>query len=207
MAKVFVLADNPEDFQRIASVIDSGESQGRSNEARWITSLSETEGQIETNEQAVIIGDAANLRRRGNDFIFVESDEAYLESLGKRVKGGSEAVGLVREMIGCYYMNNYSVSRYAAFVHLSDTYLCRAFRKNIGMSVGDYIFRVRMEKAAELLRTTDLIVKTIGDTVGYTNFSYFCKRFRIYFGISPTQYREAFRRRMLHTEAKDGSGK
>jgi len=49
---------------------------------------------------------------------------------------------------------------------------------------------VRMEKASDLLRTTNRKVIDIGIDVGYPNYSYFCQSFREYFGKSPEKYRQ-----------------
>ena len=46
------------------------------------------------------------------------------------------------------------------------------------------------EQAARLLRETDLPVMEVGFSVGFDNFSYFIKRFRSVYGVSPSHYRK-----------------
>ena len=47
-----------------------------------------------------------------------------------------------------------------------------------------------IDEAARLLRETDLPVMDVGFTVGFDNFSYFIKRFRSVYGVSPSHYRK-----------------
>ena len=49
---------------------------------------------------------------------------------------------------------------------------------------------LRIEQAARLLRETDLPVMEVGFSVGFDNFSYFIKRFRSVYGVSPSHYRK-----------------
>lgn len=77
-------------------------------------------------------------------------------------------------------------------VFLNPDYLARLFKKETGMSLGEYLLRKRIKKARELLTKTDLPVNTIAMKVGYMNFAYFTKLFREESGITPTEYRNAF---------------
>lgn len=88
------------------------------------------------------------------------------------------------------YSNDLSVETLASLVYLTPDYLSRLFKKSTGKSISQYIRQVRMEKASQLLRTTNRKVIDIGTSVGYINYSYFCQSFREYFGKSPEKYRQ-----------------
>lgn len=109
---------------------------------------------------------------------------------------GREAACYIRDMIDWNYMKKEAAREYAGRVHLSQTYICRVFREQTGQSIGRVIFERRMEKAAELLLSTNLMVREVAERVGYLNFSYFCKRFRDYYMMTPN----AFRRKSYTTE-------
>ena len=95
-----------------------------------------------------------------------------------------------QEYINKYYSNSsLSVEMLASQVYLTPDYLSRLFKKSTKKSLSQYIRQVRMEKASELLRTTNLKVIDIGIAVGYPNYSYFCQSFREYYGKSPEKYR------------------
>ena len=53
----------------------------------------------------------------------------------------------------------------------------------------EYLTKVRMEKAVQLLRNTDLTIEEIAKQIGYSNSSYFIKVFREWIGFSPGEFR------------------
>jgi transcriptional regulator GlxA family with amidase domain len=61
------------------------------------------------------------------------------------------------------------------------------------MSPIAYLNRIRAERAAGLLIETELPVSTVGALVGWHDPSHATRRFRSTFGLSPSQYRSAFR--------------
>ncbi len=105
---------------------------------------------------------------------------------------GKEAAGCIREMIDKNYMNADASREYADRVHLSQTYVCKMFREENGVSIGKLIFSRRMEKAAELLQSTNLTIREVAVRVGYPNFSYFCKRFKDYYAMTPRTFRRQY---------------
>lgn len=75
-------------------------------------------------------------------------------------------------------------------LYISENYLSRTFTKEMGMTLVDYITECRINKAKELLRTTDLTVTNICTQVGYNYAAYFTKIFKEKTGMTPNQYRE-----------------
>lgn len=82
------------------------------------------------------------------------------------------------------------IDKLAAKVYLSEGYLSLSFKRKTGMTISRYIKKCRMEKAKELLRTTNMRLGEICDTLGFSSVSYFCQSFREYCGISPDKYRK-----------------
>ena len=76
-------------------------------------------------------------------------------------------------------------------VYLNPDYLARLFKKELGVSLGQYIKDRRMEKACHALVETRMAVSRIAGMVGYDNYSYFIKLFREQFGMTPVEYRKA----------------
>ena len=66
----------------------------------------------------------------------------------------------------------------------------KVFKKETGMNLNRYIRVFRMEKAKELLCSTNMKVAQISERVGFANVSYFCRSFREYYGSSPESYRK-----------------
>jgi AraC-like DNA-binding protein len=95
----------------------------------------------------------------------------------------------------------WTLDRLAAEVNLAPGYLVRLFGRNAAVSPMAYLNRIRAERAAGLLIETDLPVSTIGAMVGWHDPSHASRRFRACFGLSPSNYRSAFRPEALRPEA------
>lgn len=78
----------------------------------------------------------------------------------------------------------------AEIVYLNPDYLARLFKKETGISLGNYIIQARIKVAKHLLETTQLSVNTIASKVGYTNYSYFTKLFKQETDCTPNEYRK-----------------
>ena len=76
---------------------------------------------------------------------------------------------------------------------LSPAYLGKIFTAVTSCSFNDYLNRVRVETAAELLRDTSLPVSSISEKVGVTNANYFYTLFKKHYGITPSAYRKSVR--------------
>lgn len=109
------------------------------------------------------------------------------ESTGTNVR---KEILSVQDYIAKNYSRDLSVEMLASLVYLTPDYLSRLFKKSTEKSLSQYIRQVRMEKACNLLLTTNRKVIDIGTEVGYPNYSYFCQSFREYFGKSPEKYRQ-----------------
>ena len=78
----------------------------------------------------------------------------------------------------------------AAAVRLSPSHLSHLFKTQTGFSPGEYLRRLRIEKASHLLATTLLSIKEIMAMVGYNNRSNFLRHFRRYYDVAPSEYRQ-----------------
>ncbi|HHY83876.1 MAG TPA: helix-turn-helix domain-containing protein, partial [Clostridiales bacterium] len=78
----------------------------------------------------------------------------------------------------------------AGKVHLNENYFCRLFKKEIGISFVDYVSKLRLEKAQELLKESTIKIKDISERVGFSNPHYFGIWFKENTGVTPSQYRK-----------------
>ncbi|MCX4239132.1 helix-turn-helix transcriptional regulator [Paraliomyxa miuraensis] len=83
-----------------------------------------------------------------------------------------------------------SVARIAG---MSRSAFSERFSTTFGRTAMDLLREVRLDRGAELLRTTDLGVQEVADRVGLSSRSYFSKAFRTRFGTDPASYRAAAR--------------
>jgi len=107
------------------------------------------------------------------------------------------ATSLLTKQVLAYLHQNYAhpVSRkdIAAAVSVSENYLSHIFREEMRISPWDYLARLRVERAKELLRATDDSVTKIATQVGFNDSAYFSRVFGKLVGASPTEWREGER--------------
>ena len=79
----------------------------------------------------------------------------------------------------------------AKIVYLNPDYLTKLFRKQMGVTLGEYILQKRLALAKQLLLNTNLSILDISERVGITDASYFIRTFKKQIGVTPQQYRES----------------
>lgn len=94
------------------------------------------------------------------------------------------------QYIGAHYKERITLEDTARMVYLSPAYLSRIFKQETGVTFNEYLNRVRINKAKELLRSRDLRMTDISLEVGYEDQSYFTKVFKRVAGMLPREYRE-----------------
>lgn len=78
----------------------------------------------------------------------------------------------------------------ATAVNLSRSHLVHSFKAETGIPPNEYLIRLRMEKASELLATSFLSIKQVMVAVGYNSKSTFSDHFKRRFGVPPSEYRK-----------------
>jgi two-component system response regulator YesN len=77
---------------------------------------------------------------------------------------------------------------FAEKYRLTPEYISNLFAKETGMTFSNYLKRVRIEKAKELILQTDLKIYEVACSVGYPDQKYFSKVFKEYTGVSAKQF-------------------
>lgn len=85
---------------------------------------------------------------------------------------------------------NVGLDELVAISGFSPSTLNRAFRRAVGLPPSAYHLRLRIRKAADMLRTTDMSVTEIAGRTGFDDANYFARVFRKTMGISPSVYRK-----------------
>ncbi|SEV92469.1 response regulator transcription factor [[Clostridium] fimetarium] len=75
-------------------------------------------------------------------------------------------------------------------VDISPYYFSKIFKEETGVNFIDYITKIRIDKAKELLLYSDLSMKVICCKIGYSDPNYFSRSFKKIVGVTPTEYKE-----------------
>lgn len=90
------------------------------------------------------------------------------------------------------YAQSVGVEEMARAAGLSRYHFSRRFRTTTGCTPGEYLIRLRLEKAVALLQKPGkLLIKEIATACGFSDSNYFCRRFREHFGVAPGEFRRS----------------
>ncbi len=103
-----------------------------------------------------------------------------------------EAAGirLMKEFMQKHYQDNLTLEEIAGAAYLSASYASRLFKKTLNISIMDYLRKLRMSKAKEMLRDSEMQIDEIAVQSGYADAGYFAKVFRKTEHMTPSQYRQ-----------------
>ena len=97
---------------------------------------------------------------------------------------------------------HYTLSQLAEECHVTESYFSSLFKKVSGKSLMSYLAQVRVEKAQELIASTEYKLVQIAEAVGYDDYQYFTKVFKKISGVTPGEYKAGIAREI---EDEDGT--
>lgn len=100
--------------------------------------------------------------------------------------------GTIVTTIQAYVREHYkdaTLEGVSRLVHMNPQYISKYFKEKTGENFSDFVVRVKMNKAAELLNDINYKVYEISEMIGYSNSKNFTRSFRKYFGKSPREFR------------------
>ena len=89
-----------------------------------------------------------------------------------------------------HYNENLCLKSLGAIFNINPAYLGQLFQKETDELYTDYLNKLKMKKARQMLLDTNLKIADISREVGFCNANYFCTQFKKYIGVSPSEIRE-----------------
>lgn len=122
------------------------------------------------------------------------SEAASLEQTIVSMKESKEKkpVRQLRQIISERYMEPLSLEGLAEELQMTPAYISRLFKKEIGENFTAYLNTVRLEKAKEMLSTTDEPASNIALSIGYSDEKYFMRLFKKETGLTTGEYRRLY---------------
>lgn len=122
---------------------------------------------------------------KSDSFQFLASEsyvKSKFETASARVKG-------IHEYLMLNYREEINLEEIAEIVHMAPASACRFFKSNTGLTIFEYLNKIKIDYACKLLLNTDLNVVDISYDCGFNNLSHFNKQFRKFIGKTPTDFR------------------
>lgn len=112
----------------------------------------------------------------------------FISLLKKR--GSEKSISdVVKKYVNENYSKDIDMAVVSNMVSLSYTHFSKIFKDESGMNFSDYLTKVRMEKALEMVSNPVNKINDISKSVSYNNPKHFTRAFKNYFGFSPSEYR------------------
>jgi len=106
------------------------------------------------------------------------------------LKGYSPVIQKILNQISLDLTGNLSLRNLSEKFSISAGYLSTLFKKEVGMTLTDYVNRKRIDHAVLLLSSTNLQIQTISSYCGINDINYFTRTFKKLKGMTPKKYRE-----------------
>lgn len=158
-------------------------------------------------ELVISDGDAIDMSKavRWQDNPYFMTHEEMEELCRNQIKGLIEHIGIMKRNLNlgvgdkavAYIKKNFTkqilLKDVADALYVNSAYLGRCIQKETGLSFNSLLANLRIEKAKELLKNTDMMVYEIAEAVGYVESKHFVTKFTSMEGCAPLTYRKKFR--------------
>lgn len=118
---------------------------------------------------------------------------ASKEYLKSRFTNGNRRIALIHDYLMKNYRDEVNLGNLASLVNMAEGSLCRFFKSNMGLTIFEFLNKIKVEFACKLLMDEDLSITEVCLDSGFNNLSHFNKQFKKYTGVSPKEYRRKFK--------------
>ncbi len=129
-----------------------------------------------------------NTRKNVKSFIISEIKDIITLMDNTQIKY-SPVVQQVINIVNKDYKEELSLKTLAQKYNINSSYLGQIFTKEVGVSFSEYLNKTKNTKAKELILNTNMKINDIAKSVGYIDTSYFYRKFKKYFGVCPSTFR------------------
>ncbi|HZK56326.1 MAG TPA: PocR ligand-binding domain-containing protein [Desulfosporosinus sp.] len=168
-------------ISELTSLVARAAVEGGADAERAMAALRQHNNEINTLEtMEEIFYQAKRMVEEFLKYIYALADKKHLSL----VKGA-------REFIMGNHHKQIKVEDVAAYMFISPSHLSRLFRQELNCTVLEYLTRVRVEEAVELMKRPEYSVLDVAKMVGFQTQSHFAQIFKKYIGVTPLVYRNS----------------
>jgi len=130
--------------------------------------------------------ESKNMKKSLTDFVLFCIDKIQNVKESRHKKIIKDAITYIEKN----YANQILLSDIAEVCGISPNYFCKIFKEETGKSFVDFLNELRVNKAKELLLSTNLKSYEVAEKVGFSDYKYFSMIFKKYTGFSPRKFKE-----------------
>ena len=123
---------------------------------------------------------------RSNSFSYLAST-SYVKN---KFETANSRVNRIHEFLMKNYQNDIDLDEVADIVHMASASACRFFKSSTGLTIFEYLNKIKIDYSCQLLLNTDLNIVDISYDCGFNNLSHFNKQFRKFIHKTPSQFRK-----------------
>jgi AraC-like DNA-binding protein/quercetin dioxygenase-like cupin family protein len=121
-----------------------------------------------------------------------------LQNLKKeKLKAKNEKIAKIIDFIEENYFRKISINEVASIFKISNSHLSHLFKRETGMSFKKYIIERRLFESEKLLQGENTKISSIAKKCGFSDMTFFMKKFKEKFGITPLQYKNIIKKEGL----------
>jgi AraC-like DNA-binding protein len=109
------------------------------------------------------------------------------------VHSENEIIRRAQQYVGSHIREKLSVPAVAQMVGVSPSYLTALFHKNLQISPGEYIRRIKLQESKQMIRENSMNFTEIAQALQYSTVHHFSRQFKEKFGLTPTEYAKSVR--------------
>lgn len=126
--------------------------------------------------------------------LFHQSPPEHAKQAQPMTEGERQTEKAIR-WLSLQYAQPVTIESMAKALGYHRTHLTKMFKRHTGIPPMTYLLKIRMEKARLLMRDERLTLQQIASSVGFNDPLYFSRKFKSWYGQSPSEYREAWRKK------------
>ncbi len=109
-----------------------------------------------------------------------------------------DSMSLAKEYIEQNYNKDITLADISKYIYISESYFAHSFKNKFGISPKNYILKIRIKAACEMLAKTDMMIGDIALHVGFSSQQRFNDIFKKHKGKTPLKYKKEYKRTMLN---------
>ena len=123
---------------------------------------------------------------RSKSFTYLASEQ-YVKT---KFESNNSRIRRIHEYLMKNYQNEIDLEDVAEIVHMAPASVCRFFKASTGLTIFEYLNKIKIDYSCKLLLNSDLNVVDISYDCGFNNLSHFNKQFKKFIRKTPTEFRK-----------------